>query len=383
MTAIVVRNPRQADGRMIRIPTRADGRYYAYELIFGGGESRAYADTFEELAAALIENYADTAPAPLNQRIRYAFDAQVRIQAAINAQLLDDPSIAVPPEDAEILSRPRGQRIDLTTWSSTIPLVLLATDYAPVGPHPRPDGETIIWIDPVNAESLIRSLADAGYVVLAELDPTVPVEQLGSYQPYNESTMSGIRWSPDQVELWDRGTQVAVSTHTGTSVIDFWSEGLFRSSFPRISHWYGTSAWTGRVKLSLDPGQDDSRVSTVTGTIQCVDDDAPARPWHVEFRDDTTLVHVPLPPFEQGSNTALVWLLTQRILAVVEGRIPSGEWRVMTSIIETDAFDDAFAVVDAGITIVPFGEYDYLDVQELPAMRGVPRQWWLQSLGIA
>jgi len=49
-------------------------------------------------------------------------------------------------------------------WDSDIPLILIATGYAPFTDRPRPAGDAIIWLDPSTEISFLQSVSAVGPV---------------------------------------------------------------------------------------------------------------------------------------------------------------------------------------------------------------------------
>lgn len=171
--AVVTRNPR-ADVPP-EVPHRPDGGgLFRLEMIFDGGRYRAYADTATELCEQLIPGYAQLADdvSQAAARITYAVRAQVHLQAAIVAEA--DLS-RCSTEERELLLGPRHEPPVLEAWEAEVPLVLVDTFYEPLGRLPQPqgrggEGSNLIWLRPGDEAELLTSLADAGVLVLSDLD---------------------------------------------------------------------------------------------------------------------------------------------------------------------------------------------------------------------
>lgn len=151
-------------------PARPDGTPYQYELVTAAW--RGYDDTLAGLAGLLIDGYDDLdGDERLAARLRYAVDAQVRIQSAFAAEC---DLGALSAADREILLGPRDTPPAITEWRAPVPLVLVTSYYQPDGDLPRPreegDGE-IAWIDPGDDESLLRTLHDTGWITLNTAQP--------------------------------------------------------------------------------------------------------------------------------------------------------------------------------------------------------------------
>ncbi len=58
-------------------------------------------------------------------------------------------------------------------WVASTPLVLVTTFFAPFTLRPRPEGDALVWLDPMTEETFVRSLAAAGDIGLALAPPVV------------------------------------------------------------------------------------------------------------------------------------------------------------------------------------------------------------------
>lgn len=150
-------------------PTTADGTLLAYELIYAGGTRRVYADALDAFMDVLLPGY-DTwdEQRRWEQRLHLAVRAQVVVQAEANTH---DTFRLVPPDKQAVLQGTRHEPPSPVSWSQPIPLVLVASFYAPAGKIPRPVREqgmepNLIWIDPSDETSLLESLHDTGYLTL-------------------------------------------------------------------------------------------------------------------------------------------------------------------------------------------------------------------------
>jgi hypothetical protein len=169
---IVTRNPRGAISP--KVPLHDDGTHYNFELIYGGLEYRAYADSVTELCEELIPGYAHAAT-DVDQaalRIAFAVSEQVRLQAVIVAEAgLDGCS----DEQRRILLGSREHPPAIEEWSAPVPLVLVDSFYEPIGELVRPtessegQRQDIIWLSPSDETSLLNSLHDAGVIVVSTL----------------------------------------------------------------------------------------------------------------------------------------------------------------------------------------------------------------------
>lgn len=164
-------------------PTRADGSEWAHVVSLPDGSS-VYADSADEALEEIIEGYAgartlpdtEAGTAALRLRTRHAEQVAVEVQeAAITAARRD--GLLRPGEVAdegllEILRLPKTSALTLTDpdhpgevlpWQAPVPLVLVATAYAPHESTPPVAGD-VVWLDPSRPEAYLASLGTARYV---------------------------------------------------------------------------------------------------------------------------------------------------------------------------------------------------------------------------
>ena len=174
--AVTTRNPR--DGVAPQVPERPEGGLYRFEMIFDGGRFRAYADSATELCGQLIEGYGEleSQVAQAAARIQHAVRAQVLLQAAIVA---DADLASCSAGERATLVGPRHVPPAVAVWEADVPLVLVDVYYEPLGELPLPVGRprgggpersNLVWLRPGDEAELLSSLAEAGVVVLSELD---------------------------------------------------------------------------------------------------------------------------------------------------------------------------------------------------------------------
>lgn len=163
------------------LPKHEDGSPFALTLLEHSevAEGAVFADTYDDLVGAMIDGYPvepeteeerDLADA---LRIRFLVDVANEMQMAMTLTADAEGRLA----DATghllwVLSGPRDQHIEVPggAWNiEDLPLVLITTNYAPYTEHERPGGDAIIWLDPTNARTFIRSLvAVRGELTLLE-----------------------------------------------------------------------------------------------------------------------------------------------------------------------------------------------------------------------
>lgn len=161
-------------GAPLEAPVSADGTPFRYEMIFGGSTRRAYANEPDDLINVLAPGYTDLGhDDQWSIRLALAARAQVYAQALAN----NGPAFAAASTtDKQILSGTRHEPVIVPHWDCPIPLVLIATDYAPAGKAPRPAPlqgmpANVIYLDPSDDMSLLMSLHDVTFVTIHEAAP--------------------------------------------------------------------------------------------------------------------------------------------------------------------------------------------------------------------
>lgn len=155
------------------LPARADGTEYPFAMAWG--DRAVLADSRTELTAQIIEGYADIPSgeegdidalyARYKTAVHFANNMQQIVAAHATEEGTFDPSV----ESEDVLTSiftDRSQKIDeITEWNHTVPLVLVASEYAPYGTATRPGGN-VQWLDPFTETTFLASLADTGIVEL-------------------------------------------------------------------------------------------------------------------------------------------------------------------------------------------------------------------------
>ncbi|MPQ98129.1 hypothetical protein GB931_09385 [Modestobacter sp. I12A-02628] len=176
MSAVIVRNSRSGDSPP-EPPRTAQDTLYPYAMFFDGGKYIAYADDPVDLLSALTTGYADLDDAgQMQARIRLAIDAQVALQAVINAEADPAALAALTEEETAALTGPCFEQPRIDFWYPEIPLVVVESGYQPYTDINRPisgiaDVEyppNMIWLKPLDEWDLLVSLADAGYISLSQ-----------------------------------------------------------------------------------------------------------------------------------------------------------------------------------------------------------------------
>lgn len=131
-------------------------------------EETVFGDSYEDLLSHLIDGYPTVEETPEDveraYELRWGFAASVAnemqdqyVQGAAEAGLLQDDA---PEETKMVLGMDRSVRLELPgdVWEvEGLPLVLLATHYAPHTDYPAPTGN-VAFLDPTNARTLLASM---------------------------------------------------------------------------------------------------------------------------------------------------------------------------------------------------------------------------------
>lgn len=148
--------------------------------------------------------------------------------------------------------------------------------------------------------------------------------------PFIEATGSGIKWTPETLELWLRGERLDVAEVETATVQDCWRDLAFVGAFPTVTHWWFSSSWTQRVRATQTAKRlDGARIVW----LQAVQEDADELPWVVLENGSAS---GPLPEYTGGAaNVALQARLGHLASLVLVGQIAIGQWAVVTSLVAT------------------------------------------------
>lgn len=174
----------------IEHPAHPDGGPWPFFMVHG--DKATWADTRTELISALIDGYEDLPETPEGfeaafdlryaQAITLASDVQASMMAhAVESGAVDLGDLTSTPVGDEqfqalltertIPFDPRGTVLDTgdgPVWDCEIPLVLIATDYAPFSGRPLPTGR-VAFVDPSTETAYLDSLQAFGRVLVLSL----------------------------------------------------------------------------------------------------------------------------------------------------------------------------------------------------------------------
>jgi hypothetical protein len=160
---------------------------------------------------------------------------------------------------------------------------------------------------------------------------------------YQESQGTGIEWLPGSARLWEQGQVTLEARHKTTSPDAFWYSLAFRDVFPKVTHWWFRSAWTGNVKLSRpDPAM--SRNSAIGGWMTFGSDPEQRLPWYV-INAQTPVVATPYPPMNvQPVNLPLRVALARLVIGLLQDEITPDAWYPVTSLVRREELEVGFPV---------------------------------------
>jgi len=146
--------------------------------------------------------------------------------------------------------------------------------------------------------------------------------------PFDEASGSGVKWTPETLELWLRGERLDVAEVATATALDCWRDLAFVRAFPTVTHWWFGSLWTQRVRATQTARRSDGARLV---WLQAVQEDADELPW-VVLEDGTA--SGPLPELSGGAvNVPLRARLGHLARLVLTGNIAIGQWAAVTSLV--------------------------------------------------
>lgn len=164
----------QAPEAELAVPVNNEtGEPFLYTMEIG--ERTVYADTNEELVAAILgEEYLDEddPETAFEVRLEGSITIATAIQESIVASAVakgdldekTEESVWTPLLEAREVADPAGPR-----WDHRVPLVLVRSLFMPFVDRSVPVGN-ILWIDPTDDVSLLDTIQDSGLIRLVEHD---------------------------------------------------------------------------------------------------------------------------------------------------------------------------------------------------------------------
>ena len=162
------------DGQLAEVPVHEDGTAYPFAL--SNPESTTFADTRTEIIAELLEGYGaipegeDGDGIALIARHEAALVLASRLQEMLAADAVNNGTWNAAEASEDVLTaiftpRSEGVAFDGQVWNETVPLVLVATSFAPLTDRERITGN-VLWIDPYTETTFLQTLGEANLIDL-------------------------------------------------------------------------------------------------------------------------------------------------------------------------------------------------------------------------
>lgn len=156
------------------LPVREDGTPFPFVLAWE--DKAVLAETRTELTAELIEGYADLPETEegdteaLYARYRTSVQIANTLQQVLAAHAAEQGTFDPSTQSEDVLTAiftDRSEKIDeIAEWTNKdVPLVLVATEYAPYATATKPSGN-VLWVDPFTETTFLQTLSDIGIVEL-------------------------------------------------------------------------------------------------------------------------------------------------------------------------------------------------------------------------
>lgn len=146
-----------------------------YPFAISLNDETVFGHTRTDLTGYLIEGYSEIPEGPagdekaLIARYRSAVNVANTTQGLVAGQATESGEFDPATETEDTLTTlftEKDQKIDeIAEWNHKVPLVLVATGYAPYNSTPRPTGN-VLWLDPYTETTYLESLAEIGLIEL-------------------------------------------------------------------------------------------------------------------------------------------------------------------------------------------------------------------------
>lgn len=124
-------------------------------------------ETATEAVASQVEGYSDIQIDDEAIALIARYEHAVTLAGGVQTDLLlENPGIVLTDEELAILSEDKSAPLFDGEWTADVPLVLVATDYAPYVADRMPPTGNIVWINPADETQFLISLAEVGVVTL-------------------------------------------------------------------------------------------------------------------------------------------------------------------------------------------------------------------------
>lgn len=133
-----------------------------FALLMAGSGSMVFSETRSGIADQVVAGHGEASSD--EDRLVLRSDFLAELAAHVQGTVLSSVGTVGLDEDAlTVLLHDRATEVvELDEWDSNVPLLLMATGYAPYTDVPAPVGGTIMWLDPATETTFLDSLARAG-----------------------------------------------------------------------------------------------------------------------------------------------------------------------------------------------------------------------------
>lgn len=160
------------------LPVHPDGQPWQFVMLYGD-RMQAVADTATELLSLVVTGYDQLEPGDVEGAFLARFDHAAGVaalvqhsalQSALDAgyELTDDLATTAMMS-AKTDPLPESVFMALPRWNGPVPLLLVASHYAPYTTLPAPVGDAVILVDPYTEKGYLASLDQLGLVTFREL----------------------------------------------------------------------------------------------------------------------------------------------------------------------------------------------------------------------
>lgn len=147
-----------------------DSPVFPFTFVTGGSPAEVFgSDSLTGIVEGLIEGYADL-PEPvdgydahLDARIGMLAGLANGLQAASIAALEEDGALNLSEDELTAVMHPKDAEVlQFDEWTSSAPLLLLDSNYAPYTDVIPPEGDAIVWLNPHDERVFLMSLTRLG-----------------------------------------------------------------------------------------------------------------------------------------------------------------------------------------------------------------------------
>lgn len=143
-------------------------------VLQGPGDAQlTYGDSRTAIVDQLFEAHQEAATA--DEKFQVRLEILVGLANTVQTQVAADLDLPDDEDFLTVLFHDRAETtIEFEGWDvEGCPLFLIATGYAPYSDLPRPEGDGIVWLDPLNETTFLSALEALGLVELLVKNPSM------------------------------------------------------------------------------------------------------------------------------------------------------------------------------------------------------------------